>query len=34
MNTIHKQLVTDEQGRPVSVLIPYPRVAKNRTAVE
>ncbi|MBX3123792.1 MAG: hypothetical protein KF854_11965 [Nitrospira sp.] len=24
MNIIHKQLVTDEQGRPVSVLIPYP----------
>ncbi|HRC45016.1 MAG TPA: hypothetical protein PLT27_13265 [Nitrospira sp.] len=23
MDTIHKQLVTDEQGRPVSVLIPY-----------
>lgn len=24
MNIIHKQVVTDEQGRPVSVLIPYP----------
>lgn len=23
MSTIHKQLVTDEQGRPVGVLIPY-----------
>lgn len=23
MNIIHKQVVTDEQGRPVSVLIPY-----------
>lgn len=23
MNTIHKQLVTDEEGRPVGVLIPY-----------
>ena len=23
MNTIHKQLVTDEKGRPVGVLIPY-----------
>lgn len=23
MSTIHKQLVTDEEGRPVGVLIPY-----------
>ena len=23
MSTIHKQLVTDEKGRPVGVLIPY-----------
>ena len=23
MGTIHKQLVTDEEGRPVGVLIPY-----------
>lgn len=23
MSAIHKQLVTDEQGRPVGVLIPY-----------
>jgi hypothetical protein len=23
MSTIHKQLVTDEDGRPVGVLIPY-----------
>lgn len=23
MSTIHKQLVTDEQGRPIGVLIPY-----------
>lgn len=28
MDTIHKQLVTDEQGRPVSVLIPYPEWLK------
>jgi hypothetical protein len=23
MSSLHKQLVTDEQGRPVGVLIPY-----------
>lgn len=23
MSTIHKQLVTDEEGRPVGLLIPY-----------
>lgn len=28
MDTIHKQVVTDEQGRPVSVLIPYPEWLK------
>ena len=28
MNIIHKQVVTDEQGNPVSVLIPYPEWLK------